>query len=65
MNEETDIIFREKQKFAMWLRWLVYLSVGLVAGLNIFALQKGFAEKSLPETKEIFLAVMGLGQNAW
>ena len=32
MLQETDIIYREEQKFALWLRWLVYVSMGQDGG---------------------------------
>ena len=59
MNGETAIIYREEQKFASWLRLLVYISMGLAVCISIFALKQEFAEQSSPE---ILLAiVVGIG----
>src|SRR4030042_1852226 len=59
MLSETDIIFREEQKFGLWLRWLVYLSMGLSVAISIFALIKEFDGQSPPEIWGIVLAVIG------
>jgi len=57
-----DIIFREEQKFALWLRWLVYLSMGLGAVVSVFALKKDLSGQSSLEVWEIVLAVVaGIG----
>ena len=53
----TNIIFQEEQKFASWLRWLIYISMGAAALLSLFALKKEFTEQSSPEINEIILAV--------
>ena len=62
MNEETVIIYREQQKFGLWLRWLVYLSMGVAVVISVFALKKGYAGEASQETLEIVLAVIvGIG----
>jgi hypothetical protein len=62
MLQETDIIYREQQKFGLWLRWLVYLSMGLTALLSVFTLKKAYAREGSQETSEIVLAVIvGIG----
>ena len=59
MNSDTVIIFREEQKFATWLRWLVYLSMGVAACVSIFALKGEFAGQNPPGTQEVILAIIG------
>ncbi|MBL7188928.1 MAG: hypothetical protein ISS70_21590 [Phycisphaerae bacterium] len=59
MNGNSVLVFREEQKFAAWLRWLVYLSMGLAACISIFALRNEFAGRSPPGTQEILLAIVG------
>ncbi len=59
MQETEDIIFREEQKFGLWLRWVVYLSMGLAAGISFFALIKEFDGQSPPEIWGVVLAVIG------
>ena len=57
-----DIIYREEQKFALWLRWVVYLSMGLSVLISVFALQKDLSGQSSLEAWEIILAVVvGIG----
>ena len=58
MNDDSMPVFREEQKFAAWLRWLVYLSMGLAACISIFALGKDFAGQRPPGTGEVLLAVV-------
>lgn len=59
MNGNGVPIFREEQKFASWLRWLVYLSMGIAACISIFALRKDLAGQNPPETQEVILAILG------
>jgi hypothetical protein len=62
MLREIDIIFREEQKFGLWLRLLVYLSMGLAVVLSVFALKKGYAGEGSQETLEIVLSfIVGIG----
>jgi len=62
IQKAEDDIFREEQRFSLWLRWLVYLSMGLSVVISVFALRKEFSGQSSPETWEIFLAVIfGIG----
>lgn len=62
MIQDTEIIYREEQKFAAWLRWLVYLSMILAILLSIFALRQEFFKQSSTETHEIILAaIVGIG----
>ena len=62
MDEQPEIIFREVQKFALWLRWLVYVSMILAVLISILALLKEFAQQRSPDTAEIIIAIVaGLG----
>lgn len=62
MLQDTDIIFREEQKFSLWLSWVVYLSMGVSVAITIFALQKDLSGQSSSEAWEIFLAgLVGIG----
>jgi hypothetical protein len=57
-----NIIFREEQKFGSWLRWLIYLSMGLSAVITVFALVKASGQNGSQHNWEIFLAVaVGIG----
>jgi len=51
-----NIIYREEQRFNLWLRWLVYVSMGLSVVISVFALQKGYAPEGSQKTGEIVLA---------
>jgi hypothetical protein len=55
MIGETELIFREEQRFALWLRWLMALSMALVVPLSIFPLTKIPSEQGPPE---ILLAIL-------
>lgn len=59
MNGNGVPLFHEEQKFPTWLRWLVYLSMGVAACISIFALRKEFAGQNPPGTQEVILAIIG------
>ena len=40
MIEETELIYREEQRFGLWLRWLIALSMALAVPFSIFSLTK-------------------------
>ncbi len=40
MTEETELIYREEQRFGSWLRWLIALSMALAVPFSIFSLTK-------------------------
>jgi hypothetical protein len=62
MLRETEIIYREEQKFGLWLRWLVYLSMGFSAVITAFAMSKIPASDAPQANWELFLAgLVGLG----
>jgi hypothetical protein len=62
MKKEAVIIYREEQQFAAWLRWLVNISMGLVALLSGFELNEEFVGYNQPDTTDIIIAVVaGIG----
>ena len=62
MQDIENVIFREEQKFGLWLRWLVYLSMGLSVVISVFALTKESAPEGSQASWEIILAVLvGIG----
>ena len=58
MFGETELIFREEQRFALWLRWLLVLSMALAVTLSIFSLAKTLPEHGLPEILPIVLLMV-------
>ena len=40
MTEETELIYREEQRFGLWLRWLIVASMALTVPFSIFSLTK-------------------------
>ncbi|MHC4739433.1 MAG: DUF6141 family protein [Planctomycetota bacterium] len=40
MSEESGLIYREEQRFGLWLRWLIFVSILLAVPLSIFSLSK-------------------------
>ena len=62
MKEDTELIFREEQKFPLWLCWLIYLSMGFAAMLNVFALKEVLSEQGSQEILGILmLIIVGIG----
>jgi len=58
MIGETELIYREEQKFALWLRWLVVLSMVWIVPLSIFSLTKTPPEQGPPEILPIILLIV-------
>lgn len=48
MNEKTDLVFCEVQKFSLWLRVIFAASMMVIVGFLIFALNKIPAQTSTP-----------------
>ena len=44
MIGENELIYREEQRFSLWLRWLIALSMTLAVSLSIFSLTNIFSE---------------------
>ena len=62
MQEIENIIYQEEQKFGLWLRWLIYLSMGLSVVISVFALVKESSpDGSLPNREIILAVVVGIG----
>jgi len=62
MLQETNIIYQEEQKFGLWLRWLIYVSMGLSVVISVFALIKETAPDGSQDKWEMVLAgVVGIG----
>ncbi len=59
MNGKSIPLFREEQKFATWLCWLVFLSMGVATCISMFALIKELAGQNPPGTQEVVLAIIG------
>ena len=49
MNEETELIYREEQRFPLWFRWLLVLSMVFAIVLSIFSLPEILSDQSLPD----------------
>ena len=58
MIGETELIFREEQRFALWLRWLVVLSMVWIPPLSIFPLTKTPPEQSPNEILPAILLIV-------
>ncbi|MHC4556158.1 MAG: DUF6141 family protein [Planctomycetota bacterium] len=62
MDGNSVLIYREEQKFAAWLCWLVYISMGLAVWISAFALKKEFSGQSEPGTwGTLFAVIVGIG----
>jgi len=57
-----NVIFHEEQKFGLWLRWLIYLSMGISVVITAFAMYKISATDTSHESREIILTLLaGIG----
>ena len=59
MNEETELIYSEEQKFSPWLRWLIAASMVLVVPFSIFSLTKMNSEQDTSELAVILPLIIG------
>ena len=57
MNDETVIIYCEEQRFAAWLRWLVYISMATAVIISIISLHKEFGTANSMNTPAFILAI--------
>ncbi len=55
MIGETELIYREEQRFSLWLRCLIVLSMALAVPFSIFSLTKIPYEQGSPEILSIIL----------
>ncbi len=61
MTEETELIYREEQRFGSWLRWLIVLSMALAVPFSIFSLTKIPSEQGSSEILPILtLIIVGI-----
>jgi hypothetical protein len=62
MQNTENIIYQEEQKFALWMRWLVYLSMGLSVVISVLALTKLPAADNPQVRRQIVLGItVGIG----
>ena len=58
MNEEIELIYSEKQKFSLWLRWLIAPSMVLALHFSIFSLKKITSEQGSPDILQILTDII-------
>ncbi|MHC4068508.1 MAG: DUF6141 family protein [Planctomycetota bacterium] len=58
MIGESEVIYREEQRFGLWLRWLIALSMALAVPLSIFSLTKMPSEQGLSEILQILILII-------
>ncbi len=62
MIRENNNIYHEEQKFGLWLRWVVYLAMGISVVITVFALIKETAPDGSQDTWEMVLGgIVGIG----
>lgn len=62
IDDETDVIFREIQRFASWLRWVIAVSMGFGVVLNCFALHEMSSRQLLTDTDILpIISLIALG----
>jgi hypothetical protein len=61
MIEETELIYREEQRFGSWLRWLIALLMALAVPFSIFSLTKIPSEQGSSDILPILtLIIVGI-----
>ncbi len=66
MTDETELIYREEQRFGLWVRWLFALLMALAMPLSIFCiffLTKNPSEQGPPEILPIILLIIIAGKS--
>ena len=58
MIGENELIYREEQRFGLWLRWLIVASMALAVPFSIFSLTQIPSEQGSPEIVPIILLVI-------
>ncbi len=60
MDDETDVIFREVQKFASWLHWVVAPSMAVAVVFGMFALRQESLQPPPRTTQIVALIILGI-----
>jgi hypothetical protein len=60
MNDETEVIFREVQKFASCLRWVVAPSMAVAVVFGMFALRQESLQPPPRTTQIVALIILGI-----
>ncbi len=58
MIGETELIYREEQRFGLWLRWLIVASMALAVPFSIFSLTKIPSEQGSPDILPILTLII-------
>lgn len=58
MSGENEPIYREEQRFGLWLRWLIAASMALAVPLSIFSLTKIPSKQGSPEILPIIILII-------
>ncbi|MHC4911405.1 MAG: DUF6141 family protein [Planctomycetota bacterium] len=57
MDDETNVIFREVQRFGLWLRWMIAISMVFAVVIDCFALQEKASQQAPPKILPIILLI--------
>ncbi|UCF43902.1 MAG: hypothetical protein JSV99_02975 [Planctomycetota bacterium] len=57
IDNETDVIFREVQRFSLWLRWMITISMVLAIVIDCVALQKKSSQQAPPDILPTILLI--------
>jgi hypothetical protein len=60
MDYEADITFREVQRFSLWLRWAVGLSMAVAVVFDVFALRQESLQQQPRTLQIISLTILGV-----
>ncbi len=60
MDEQSDVIFREEQKFSKWIYWLICVMIIVSLVAVVFAVKEESAKGNPPNTGEFFWLIVGI-----
>jgi hypothetical protein len=58
MNQDKVLIYREQQKFSLFLRWFVYISMIFAALLSILSVWEAASDQVSPNIRQIIVGVL-------
>jgi hypothetical protein len=60
MDERSDVIFHEEQKFSKWVYWLIIVVTIISIGSITVAIKTESAEGNIPSAGELFWLIIGM-----
>ncbi|MHC4412218.1 MAG: hypothetical protein ACYSW6_04475, partial [Planctomycetota bacterium] len=58
MSGENELVYREEQRFSLWLRWLVAALVASAVPFGIFSLTKIYSGQGSPDIPQVLTVII-------